>query len=365
MKVVVPRVNTNEDQLEVVRVLVENGQTVAAGELLFIMESTKTAVDIVAPAAGSVAGISVVVGDFVDVGQLVCTVAATDAQTVAQPFESASSVSPPAEAKVTAKAALLARSHGIDVARIPPNNGVVGVKEVETWLRSAAHTTPGALMVPSEGRSGNRAVMVGGGSHAAVILDAIAGSAWEIVGCTDPKLPAGETVVRGVATIGSDSILDQLLTEGVRYAFVGVGGATDNTLRKSVFEMLIDKGFLLPPLVHASARVGLDTTLGPATYVLPGASIGPRNRIGANVIVNTGAVVCHDCVIGDHAHLTPSATLAGNVSIGAESTIGMGASVLFGVSIGYRCLVHNNASVVADLPDGSQVNHAGRVSRRR
>jgi acetyltransferase-like isoleucine patch superfamily enzyme len=73
------------------------------------------------------------------------------------------------------------------------------------------------------------------------------------------------------------------------------------------------------------------------------------------VILNTAAVVDHDCVIGDHVHVSPGARVAGGVTVGEGSHIGMGAIVIQGLRIGAGVLVAAGAVVLRDVPDGYRV----------
>ncbi|MBM3189628.1 MAG: hypothetical protein FJZ90_13000 [Chloroflexi bacterium] len=71
----------------------------------------------------------------------------------------------------------------------------------------------------------------------------------------------------------------------------------------------------------------------------------------SNVIVNTGAVVGHDCVIGDHAHIGPGAILCGEVVIGAESFVAASATIVPTRRVGARTVIAAGAVVVKDIPD--------------
>jgi sugar O-acyltransferase (sialic acid O-acetyltransferase NeuD family) len=203
-------------------------------------------------------------------------------------------------------------------------------------------------------------VIFGGGGHAAVIVDALAGRGYQVVGCIDDDPRAeGSEVLNGISVLGDRARLPGLLGERVEFAFIGIGGATSNQARSDIFELLCQLGFRLPALIHGAAYVSASSTIGAGTVVLPGAVVGPRCRIGSNVIVNQGAQVCHDTVIGDGCHITPGALIAGDCRIGAATTIGMGAAVLFGTRIGASCLVHNNATVNSNVPDCTEVHRDG------
>jgi acetyltransferase-like isoleucine patch superfamily enzyme len=74
-----------------------------------------------------------------------------------------------------------------------------------------------------------------------------------------------------------------------------------------------------------------------------------------NVIVNTGAIVEHDCVLGDHSHVGPGARLGSAVTVSEGAHIGMGASVRQCVRIGRNSVVGVGAAVVSDVPDDTIV----------
>jgi acetyltransferase EpsM len=81
------------------------------------------------------------------------------------------------------------------------------------------------------------------------------------------------------------------------------------------------------------------------------ATVNPEARLGAAVIVNTGAVVEHDVVVGDYAHIAPNATVGGRAGIGAFSLLGTGAVIMPGVFVGDRTQVGAGAVVSKRIPD--------------
>jgi UDP-3-O-[3-hydroxymyristoyl] glucosamine N-acyltransferase len=76
-------------------------------------------------------------------------------------------------------------------------------------------------------------------------------------------------------------------------------------------------------------------------------------------MVNTNAVVSHDCEIGMYTHIAPGALLAGNVHVGARTLVGMGVTTAIGVKIGSGVRIGNGAIVLADVPDKTIIQ-AGR-----
>ena len=76
-------------------------------------------------------------------------------------------------------------------------------------------------------------------------------------------------------------------------------------------------------------------------------------------MVNTSAVVSHDCLIGAYTHIAPGALLAGHVQVGEKTLVGMGAATNIGVKIGREVRVGNLANILADVPD-EMIVQAGR-----
>jgi len=73
------------------------------------------------------------------------------------------------------------------------------------------------------------------------------------------------------------------------------------------------------------------------------------------VIVNTSAVVSHDCRLAQYVNISPGALLAGEVAIGYGTLIGMGVTINIGVKIGKNVRIGNSATIKSDVPDGSLV----------
>ncbi|MFX9699986.1 acetyltransferase, partial [Acinetobacter baumannii] len=66
-------------------------------------------------------------------------------------------------------------------------------------------------------------------------------------------------------------------------------------------------------------------------------------------IVNTGAIVEHDCEIGSFVHAAPRALLCGDVKVGSGSQVGAGSVVRQGLRLGPCTVVGAGAVVVKDF----------------
>lgn len=136
-------------------------------------------------------------------------------------------------------------------------------------------------------------------------------------------------------------------------AFVlGIG---DNLLRENLAEKVMAKNKTLHTILHPQSLIAEVVEIGAGSFVARGACINPLAQIGAAVIINTSAVIEHECQIHDYAHIAPSATLAGNVTVKRGAFIGANAVIKQGVSIGKNAIIGAGSVVLNDVPDSATV----------
>lgn len=194
-------------------------------------------------------------------------------------------------------------------------------------------------------------VLVGGGGHAKVVIDAVKySSKYTICGIVDSKLPQGRSIL-GIKVLGGDDTLRGLFKKGVKSAFIGIGSIGDCGLRKKIYGDLKRIGFRLPFIAHQKAVIAEDAEVGDGAFVAAGAVISTGAKIGKNAIVNTSSSVDHDCVIGDFVHIAPGAALSGGVKVGAETHIGTGARVTQYLNIGSNCIIGAGQTIRHDMAD--------------
>lgn len=198
-----------------------------------------------------------------------------------------------------------------------------------------------------------RCVVLGGGSHARVLIEILRQTGPSPYGILDAALTV--PAVLGIPVLGDDSLLPQLLAAGVDRFVVGVGSNPDTAARERLYARAL--GFGLRPVAvrHETAVVSAAATIGPGAQLLARSVVNPGAVLAENVLINTAAVVEHDCRIGPHAHVAPGAVLCGGVTVGAGAHIGAGAVVRPGVTIGERAVVGLGAAVVRPVPAGATV----------
>lgn len=195
-------------------------------------------------------------------------------------------------------------------------------------------------------------IVLGAGGHAKVVIDLLLKLGRTVVAAVEPT-PTQARQLLGVP-VEDEEIVSAQRPDEIDLA-LGIGMPTERPIeglaaRSAVAERFRTRGYRFPPLVHSSAVLGVQCTLGEGAQVMAGAVLQPSCSIEAFVIVNTGARVDHDCVLGEGCHVAPGATLGGNVRVGAGALVGIGAAVRQGVTIGARALIGGGAMVAADVP---------------
>lgn len=168
------------------------------------------------------------------------------------------------------------------------------------------------------------------------------------------------TEMMGVPILGGDDMLDELVKGGTRHFICGVGGKND--LRRKIFESACELGLKPLTVRHKSVLVSRWAKIDEGAQLLPACVVNPGARIGRNTIINTTAVIEHDCLIGDHAHVATGARLGGGVQIGSDVLVGAGATVRPLIRIGEGALVGAGAVVIRDVEPFAVV--AGVPARR-
>lgn len=196
-------------------------------------------------------------------------------------------------------------------------------------------------------------VLIGGGEHAAVALDAARRQGtWEPVAYIDPKRSVNLDR-HGLAWWGDDETAAGRIADV--YLLLVIGGADAVAVRRSLSERYAAIGCHWATVVHSSAVIAGDADVHEGVAILAGAIVNPGARIGAHGIVNTGAILEHDVVVGRNVQIGPGAVIGGGTSIGDDVFIGLGASVRDHIRIGDGAVVGMGSVVVRDVPAAATV----------
>ncbi len=189
----------------------------------------------------------------------------------------------------------------------------------------------------------NRLVIIGAGGHGKVVADIALKNGYTNICFADDNVTA-ECMGFPILCTSADVALHN---DGETDFVIAVG---NNTIRKKIATRC---NLPWATLIHPSAQIGTNVTLGAGTVVMAGAVINPCTWVGCHCIINTCAIVEHDNVIEDFAHISPNAALGGTVLVGEGAHIGIGATVKNNIKICGLCTVGAGAVVVNDITEPS------------
>lgn len=127
---------------------------------------------------------------------------------------------------------------------------------------------------------------------------------------------------------------------------IGIGNAA---IRERIQKKIEASGGAMVTLIHPSAVIGEDVTLGAGSVVMAGAVINPGCKLGKGCIVNTCSSVDHDCILEDYVHIAIGAHVAGTVHIGNNTWVGAGATIINNINICADCMIGAGAVVCKSI----------------
>jgi sugar O-acyltransferase (sialic acid O-acetyltransferase NeuD family) len=178
----------------------------------------------------------------------------------------------------------------------------------------------------------NDLVIIGGGGHSKQCYEILLQNLnFKIVGFLDDNV---NTKLFDLPYLGSINILETLKNKDLKNVILGIGFNGQLKKRDKLFNSIINLGFNIPSIIHNDSSISKFSKISDrGVQLMANCTIGPGAVIEDNVIINTGAIVSHDCKISVSSHITPGSILGGNVTIGKRCTIGLGSNLYLGVSI--------------------------------
>lgn len=185
-----------------------------------------------------------------------------------------------------------------------------------------------------------RLVLVGCGGHARSVADVALAAGYTQLLFTDENATEGEIIL-------GFPVLRQPLPEHGDWLYIPCAG--NGARRLAQMRELKKSDLTLGTIVSPSATLGRGATVAPGGFIGHHSHVGPLTRIGVGSIVNTGAVVEHDCLIGDGVHLSINSSVAGFCRLGDRVFLGAGSVVIDRISISDDVTVGAGGVVVADI----------------
>jgi len=347
LTVEVPRLNANEDELMLCDVLVREGERVEAGQPLFVVESTKSTVEIEAERAGYVRNVVTDDGAMLAVGHVLCVITETaDEPVEGAPAAVSEETEDEAPKKLTAKERLRrkrarkkaarAATPTVEAAPPSPSSEVAWVTAMRDALPALADEEQ-VIEGPLDGPLERGPVRLDDGAHLAAGATLI---------CRRARLGPGARIARG-AVLRAESI------------HVGGQSRVWSDCDLSSGEILIGDGVVVALGVYCDLSGGRNED---SRLIL-----GDACLVGMQSYLNT----CRELFVEREVAISPRAMIFTHsfwqsaldgyqprfapVRLRERSWIGAGCQVLPGVVAGEGSIAVSNSTVVDNVPAEAMV----------
>ncbi|HJN37483.1 MAG TPA: hypothetical protein QF353_01750 [Gammaproteobacteria bacterium] len=174
-------------------------------------------------------------------------------------------------------------------------------------------------------------ILIGAGGHSRIIMDCLKISGAKVIAHFDHRKS------EWLEEIGVNYIDENQLNDFASHklqmvmSFIGSGPKKLET-RFHEMENLAKKGALFPNIIHPTAVVSKECSIGMGVQILAGAVVNANVKLDNGCIINSNATVEHDTLVGKGVHVAPNATVLGQVQVGDYAYVGS-SSVLIQKSI--------------------------------
>jgi sugar O-acyltransferase (sialic acid O-acetyltransferase NeuD family) len=201
-------------------------------------------------------------------------------------------------------------------------------------------------------------IIIGCSGHGRVVADIARAARRDVTGFLDddPEAERTNLIILGTVRSGISRYIES-------HEFVVAIGAA--RIRRDFVEYILGAGGQLGTLVHPTAILAPDVSVGVGTVIMAGAIINTGSTIGRFSVVNTGAILDHDIAVEDNVHISPGCNLAGGVVCRRDSFIGTGASIIPRVVIGESAVVAAGAAVIRNVKPSTLVAGCPAVEKKR
>lgn len=194
-------------------------------------------------------------------------------------------------------------------------------------------------------------ILIGGGGHASVVAEILLKQGREIIAVVSPDPIAERAVFNGIKQLTSDREVASFSAAEVKLVN-GVGIMPQSRMRQKINEYFLALGYQFDTVIAPEAVVSPYAIIEQGCQIFAGAIVQTGTTIGAHSIINSKALVEHDCVVGEYNHIAPGATLCGQVTTKSNVFIGAGAIVINNITIGENAVVGAGSCITRSVDAG-------------
>lgn len=170
---------------------------------------------------------------------------------------------------------------------------------------------------------------------------------WIIRGFIDDFQGTCPEQLQGSSVIGTWEALKEA-PEGT-YVVIAIG---DPDAKGKIYNRLCSlKNIRFPVLIHPSARISRDCSIGEGSVIGIDCIVSTGVHIGRHVFLNMCTVVGHDAQIDDFCSCLVNCVIAGSVHIMEGTLVGSGSIIMEKKTVGKKCRLSMGSIINFDVED--------------
>lgn len=175
-------------------------------------------------------------------------------------------------------------------------------------------------------------LILGAGGHAQVVADA--------------ATQCGITALQFCDEGKGESLSEK--AQNARYIHVAIG---DNAQRLQGYRRAQECGLEPLSIIHPSAYISSRAHVGAGVFVGAFCVINPRAFVKDYALINTAAVIEHDCRVGNAAFVAPGAIMCGASELGDRAFLGTHATMIPETRLGADAVAGAGATIVSNFDE--------------
>lgn len=338
MKYKVPFITSNEDEVKVVEILIQNGENVKKEQKIFTLETTKTSFEIISEMSGFIY-FNFQVNDLLKAGSEMYEINETQIAFKEKIHQNSKIKN---NKIITDSAKKIIAKKNFDVSIIKEN--LITTEILKKYLHKSSK-----VKIPRGNKKS--AIIVGASNHGKTVYDFLReNKQYEPVGFInyDNNFESEEKIFN-LGVFGIDD-LKKIFEMGTRNIYIN----TNNfSLSKNIYLIAKKIGYKFINIIHKTAHVSKISKIGECVFIGPFSILGTGTQVGSFTKILNKASIAHDSIIGENVQISDGATIAGNVVVGNNTLIGINSAVINKCKIGKDVIVISGKTVTSNIDDGS------------
>jgi len=367
--VCLPQVGANDEYAMLVEWNKDSGEHVKKGSVICTVETSKAVYDVEADIDGFLVPLAEE-GEDVKVGSALAVLSSVEedvesVRTWLQNEEEAKkNLIKTGEVGHTKKALILARRFGIDISEVQPKNGNKITESDVTEFNNSGGKTSAKSQKPDVDdfvddvymeNGAKRLLIVGGGYGCVQLQDAIRHVPNQrVVGILDDDTSTHGKSIIGVPVLGNVSLEKALdLYKSKKFDEVAISVSTSIPFREKIFTEWTKAGIPFANIIHPSAVIGSNVSIGQGNIILAFCHIGACTKIGDNNFLSPYIDIEHHSFLGSHCSFGPGVLTSSSVDIADRVKFGTGVFIEPFIKIGSDSIISSGAIIVNHIPENS------------